>query len=380
MSSKLPRINSRVLTVFSIVALPVLAVGVLLVLGSGQVRLRDSYGRHLTEVAQQTAATIDTYVFRQVVDVLIFARVPEAQRVAASESQRPLDAEEVRTLDRRWTSERVVPSIPILAGVMTNLAARFFASVVEHDRIYREIMLTDRFGRLVAASNRTSDYYQADEEWWKEAFDDGVHGRVNVSDVVWDESARVFAIDIAVPVTDPATGTLVGILKISTDAREMLDAVASVRLGSTGRAVLVREDGAVVSGRPPITPGVRFFAADLVRERVQAAGKTMSAEFATYFSARDDTNGSAQLIGIAPSQLGQSYPVLSWLVAVYQADEELFAPLRNQFWYLVLVVALTAVAVLGLALWFSMRLAAPSIDVEIGPAHPTLDAESRIIR
>lgn len=379
MSSKLPRLNARVLTVFSIVALPVLAVGVLLVIGSGQARLRDSYGRHLTEVAQQTAATVDTYVFRQVVDVLIFARVPEAQRVATSESQRPLDAEEVRTLDRRWTSERVVPSIPILAGVMTNPVARFFASIVEHDRIYREIMLTDRFGRLVAASNRTSDYYQADEDWWKEAFDDGVHGRVNVGDVVWDESARVFAIDIAVPVTDPATGTLVGILKTSTDAREMLDAVASVRLGSTGRAVLVREDGAVVSGRPPITPGVRFFAADLVRERVQAAGKTMSAEFASYFSARD-TTGSAQLIGIAPSQLGRSYPVLSWLVAVYQADEELFAPVRNQFWYLVLVLALTAVAVLGLAVSYSMRLAAPSIDVEIGPAHPTFDAESRIIR
>ena len=27
--------------------------------------------------------------------------------------------------------------------------------------------------------------------------------------------------------------------------------------------------------------------------------------------------------------------MLSWLVAVYQADEELFAPVRNQFWYLV---------------------------------------------
>lgn len=376
MSPKLPRvINFRVLNVFSIVALPILAVGVLLVLGSGQARLRDSYGRHLAEVAQQTAAAIDTYVFRQIVDVMIFASVPDVQRLAASESQRPLDAEEVRTLDRRWTSERVVPSIPILAGVMTNPAARFLASIVEHDRIYREIMLTDRFGRLVAASNRTSDYYQADEEWWKAAFDDGVRGRVNVSDVVWDESARVFAIDIAVPVTDPPTGALVGILKISTVAREMLDAVASVRLGSTGRAVLVREDGAVVSGGPPITPGVRFFAADLVRERVQAAGKTMSADFATYFSARD-TNGSAQLVGIAPSQLGQSYPVLSWLVAVYQADEELFAPVRNQFWYLVLVVALAVIAVLAMALWFSVKLAAPPIDVEIGPAHPTLDVET----
>ena len=44
-----------------------------------------------------------------------------------------------------------------LREVITNPAAHFFAGVVEHDQVYREIMLTDRFGRLIAASNRTSD-------------------------------------------------------------------------------------------------------------------------------------------------------------------------------------------------------------------------------
>lgn len=346
-------------------------MGVILVLGSGQARLRDSYSRQLAEVARHTVAAVDSYVFRRIADVSNLARVPEVQRVAANESRRPLDAEEVRTFDRQWTSQRVVPSTPILAQVMTNPAARFFASLVEQDRIHREIMLTDRFGRLIAASNRTLDYYQADEDWWKEAFDDGVHGRVSVSDVVWEESARVFAIGIAVPVADPTTGNLVGILKTSADAREMLVVVAGIQLGSTGQAVLVREDGLVVFGRSPINPEERsmFFAADLLRERLQAVRKTMSLEFGTYFSARD-TNGNTQLIGISRSQLGQSYPHLSWLVAAYQTDEELFAPVRNQFWHLLVVLALTAIAVLGLAEWFSMRLAAPPVELEIGPEHP----------
>jgi hypothetical protein len=65
--------------------------------------------------------------------------------------------------------------------------------------------------------------------------------------------------------------------------------------------------------------------------------------------------------------LGQSYPQLSWLIAVYQAEEEIFAPVRDQFWHLLLVLALTAVAVLGLAAWFSMRLAALPVEIEIGP-------------
>ena len=363
-------INLRVLTVFLFSALPVLAVGVLLVLGSGQGRLYDSYGRQLANVAQRTAASVDAYIFRRILDVAVLARVPDVQKVAAGENQRALNVEEVRALERRWTSERVVPATPIATQVMTNPAAQFFVGVVEHDPIYREIMLTDRFGRLVAASNRTTDYYQADEEWWQEAFDDGVRGRVIVSDVVWDESARVFAIDIAVPVGDPATGNLVGILKTSTDTREMLAAVSGLRLGSTGQAIVIREDGSIVFSGGSLLPHERpqFFATDLLRERLQMARKVMTPDFATYFSARD-SDGQTQLVGIAPSQLGRSSPKLSWLIAVYQSDLELLAPVRNQFWHLLLVLALTAIAVLVLALWYSMRLAAPPMEVSIGPAH-----------
>jgi hypothetical protein len=364
------RLDLRVLTAFLVVAFPLLGVGVILVLGSGQARMRDSYGSHLADVARQTAGTVDAYFFRRIVDVSILARVPDVQRAAAVESQRSMNADEVRTLDRQWTTDRVLPSIPVVTQVMTSPAGRFFASIVEHDPIYREIMLTDRFGRLAAVSNRTSDYYQADEDWWKEAFDDGIHGRVSVSDVLWDESARVFAIDIAVPVPDPVTGNLVGILKTSADTREMLAPVAGIQLGSTGQAVVVEEDGSIAFGKPPTSSRGRpqFFAADLLRERLQAAGKTMTPEFATYFSARD-ADGHNQVIGIAPSQLGRTFPHLSWWIAVYQADEQLLEPVRNQFWRLVVVLALTAIAVLALALWFSMRLAAPAVEVEIGPEH-----------
>jgi hypothetical protein len=54
----------------------------------------------------------------------------------------------------------------IATQVMTNPAAQFFASVVDHDPIYREIMLTD-------ASDDSSRppiglaTTTADEEWWK---------------------------------------------------------------------------------------------------------------------------------------------------------------------------------------------------------------------
>ena len=62
-------------------------------------------------------------------------------------------------------------------GVLDNAASRFLRDIVDNDRVYREIVVTDREGPLVAASNPTSDYFQSDEVWWKEAFNDGMRGR-----------------------------------------------------------------------------------------------------------------------------------------------------------------------------------------------------------
>ena len=65
---------------------------------------------------------------------------------------------------------------------------------------------------------------------------------------------------------------------------------------------------------------------------------------------------------LAPSQLGRNYPELTWFVALSADHSELLAPFRSLIWYLMAVFALTAMAVLTIALWLSLRLAAPSID------------------
>jgi hypothetical protein len=157
MAWKLPRINYRVYTVFVIVSLPVLALGAMLVLGIGQVQLRASYERGLAQTAEHVAAAADAYVFRRILDTALLARTSDVREQAAAGSREPVDPGAVGQLDRAWRQERRVP--PAVAAVLTNRAARFLADVVRHDPIYREILLTDREGRLVAASNVTSDYY-----------------------------------------------------------------------------------------------------------------------------------------------------------------------------------------------------------------------------
>jgi hypothetical protein len=119
----------------------------------------------------------------------------------------------------------------------------------------------------------------------------------------------------------------------------------------------------MVFNQPGATGTAQYFAADLLRERYNAAQHD-DPSFRMAFSARGP-DGNDRLVAIAPSQLGASYPHLSWLVAVSQDEAELFAPIREQAWLIVAVVALVAVAVLALALWFSIQLAASPLGQDL---------------
>jgi len=353
----LPHINLRVFIVLVLVSLPLYALAAVMVIGTGQAQLRDAFGLQLTEAAQQAAATIDSYIYRRVIDVAILARVPEIQAAAAAGSKVPLDVAKARELDAKWTSQPGPTAAR--SGILDTPASQFLREIVNNDRIYREIIVTDREGRLVAASSASSDYIQSDEAWWKDAFNDGTRGLVSVSDVTWDESTKSHAIEIAVPVTERPGERLVGVLKVVADARELLAVAAGVKSSASGESFLIREDGSIVFSRRGIGDQATFFAADLLREKMKNY-KAGDPQFRLELSARDQA-GRAYLIGIAPSQLGMSYPHLAWMVAVTQAEDDLFAPVRSVMWRMLAVFGLIAAFVLVVAVWFSVRLAAPPV-------------------
>ena len=358
MRPRLHAIDVRVLTIILLVALPVLAIGAAVVISIGQSRLHETQSTRLAQIAEYTAGAVDAYVFRRILDGALLGRVPDVRRAAAAGSAQPYDEARAKDLDARWTA--TPGGAPAASGVLANPVSAFLADLVSHDSVYREILVTDRHGRLVSASNVTSDYFQADEDWWIRSFDRG-RGRVSVTDVRRDESTQVYAFEIAVPVHAPGSDELVGIMKIVADSRELLAGIAGLEMGASGEALLVRPDGSIVFSRRPHREGDRFFAAELLQQRLDQRAVRRESTGPLTFEAQTD-EADRRLVAIAPSQLSQSYPELTWLVALSMDREELGAPFRSLVWYLALVFALTAVAVLAIALWLSLRLAAPVTD------------------
>ena len=375
MPNRLQVLNTRVLTSVLVVGLPVLVVGTAVVLSIGQGRLKDAQTLRLTEMAEYIASTTDAHMFRSILDGAVLARVPELREAATAGSRRPFDRRTAEELDREW--QRDSGGTAKRLDILNSSASRFLADLSRNDPVLREILVTDRFGRLVAASNVTSDYLQSDEAWWSEAFDQG-RGRIAVSDVKRDESAGIYAFEIAVPVSSAQSDELQGVMKIVADSREMLAGVGGVEFGSTSEAMLVRPNGSIVFSRRPHGPDDRFFASDLLREHLEAQLRRKEGATPITFDATDQ-DGTARRVVLAPSQLGRSYPTLNWYVALSVERDELLAPFQSLIWYLMSAFALTAIAVLVIALWLSLRLAAPTIDPAVDMhlvdhANPGLDA------
>jgi hypothetical protein len=380
MRSRLPALNFRVLTAVLLVALPVLVVGAAIVISIGQSRLYDAQSARLVQIAEYTAGAVDAYVFRRILDAALLGRVPEIRRAAAAANAQPFDAARAKETDAKWRGDAA--GTAAAAGVLATPAAQFLADLVSHDSVYREILVTDLHGRLVAASNLTSDYFQGDEDWWIRSVDAG-RGRVSVTDVRRDESAQVYAFEIAVPVHALGDGELAGVMKIVADSRELLAGIAGLELGTNSEALLVRPDGSIVFSRRAYLEGERFYAGQLLQQRLDERMARREAFGPLTLDARGD-DGERHLVAVAPTQLSRNYPELAWFVALSIGREELTAPFRFLVWYLALVFALTAVAVLGIALWLSLRLAAPVGDpaydmnlVEHPRLHRMEDAEPR---
>ena len=357
MAFRLPVVdfNYRVVLFVLIFTIPALGIGSFFVVGIGEAELRRTFGRQLTQLAERTAAATDVYVFRAVVDMTRLATVPAVRDVAGAASEEQPDPDRVLQLDSQWQLESGPP--PALIGPMDNVATRFLREVVAGDPVYREILLTDRHGRLVAASGISTDYYQGDETWWRDVADTG---RLWVGDVVYDESARAFGLEIATPVfSGQSAGAIVGIMKVVVDNRELLAAVSGVPGEGTAEATLVRRDGSVVFSRQSVDPDAEYYAAALLREHLSAFRPGDPAAQVAYTARSSD--GTDQMVAIAQTQLAGSFPNLPWVAAVSAPEAELLEPVRNQRRNLALVLALVPAILFALLLWLSTGTRGPSV-------------------
>jgi signal transduction histidine kinase len=233
--------------------LPLALALAIILIGFVEMRIR-SVGLTYRALAQQQARHLSASLAAQVELANLINGLPNTNDFLAQANRQPPPSQGyIDNREKAWPA--LTPDDPLLHKILSNPVAERWQSVARQQPRFAEVMVTDAVGRLVAATNKTSDWFQADEQWWQDCFDHG-KGRVLISDVTYDESARdgkgAVVMDLCIPIyNDAAPRKLIGITKISLDATWMLHQADLGNADDDPPRVtwLVRSDGRAVASQ-----------------------------------------------------------------------------------------------------------------------------------
>lgn len=229
--------------------------------------------------------------------------------------------------------------------------------------VYSEVLVTNKFGVNVGQTNRTSDYYQADEVWWQQAKEVGTH----VGSVRYDESADTYSIDLAARIEDEQ-GDFLGVVSAVYNVQSIESVLNSARDARNGdldyadthsdehsgaHLTLLDKDGAVIYSTNSLYERFSTYPEGLYNN-VDRNAPTAA------FTSTSSQTGEEKLFGYAYTNWGNgdiSGP--EWVLLIDQQTDELFAPfelLRN---IIILAVLAAALVALFTALWVGRSIGRP---------------------
>lgn len=213
------KITSRMLT---IAAIPVLAVG-LLTTGSlfalanrtdDQLRTvqadaaRHSVGEIRAEQTRLFLIRLDRFVDERFDDLVDWSRddiVVSATLADYEATQAMVD----------WPAELIEARLDSGDQLDTGGASPgFLAARVDDETTYTEVLVTDRNGFTIGATNPSTDFLHRDRQWWRSAWAEGAY----VGPLVTDEATGRLSFDLAVRVHEPNNNRGSGVIRAVLDA------------------------------------------------------------------------------------------------------------------------------------------------------------------
>ncbi|MFA5554512.1 MAG: PDC sensor domain-containing protein [Phycisphaerae bacterium] len=139
--------------------------------------------------------------------------VVQAIKQANQQHQKSLD--EIIRIDEEWIDGSV--SSDFVERCLNNPCSDYLRKKqkerISDKYLYSEIFVMDEHGCVVAMTERTSDYWQADEDKFVKAFADG-RGSIFVDESAYDRSSQITSIQVSVPVLDADTNRAIGVMTI----------------------------------------------------------------------------------------------------------------------------------------------------------------------
>jgi len=237
-------IRTKLVALLLVVAvLPLLAALATIMIGGRQLHSED-FGLTIQTMAQAKASALADSLAKDVDRFRLALQRDRALVEVLSARTQKLGALELADRDRLW------PSMPIRSALMQAVLAGEQADALralqrEDDRV-AEVLIADRFGQLVVATGRTTDFYQGDERWWQLSYGNGEQGTLHVPQVGYDASTATWSIDICIPLRSDRK--VVGVAKVVLDVSRWLGRRWTAVGDVPAELLLLRTDGTIIAG------------------------------------------------------------------------------------------------------------------------------------
>lgn len=124
-------------------------------------------------------------------------------------NQKNIALSEIQSLDAKWRATSGLADF--MLPFFDNPAVEALSDLESDADYVLESFVMGNQGGVVAATNKTSDYWQGDEAKFTESYASG-KGQVHVGDIEFDDSAQAYLVQISVPVVEG--GTAIGAITI----------------------------------------------------------------------------------------------------------------------------------------------------------------------
>lgn len=296
--------------------------------------IRETVGEQAEEklhvLTQTQALAMGELLARQVntLQAMSFNRLIQDAAAIQSNSYTGSEEEIIESLletDFRWLRAR--DNDPLIIQYQSGVVAEELTEYLQAFPENAEIFVTDKYGGLVATTGRTSDFYQADEAWWEEAFNVGF-GAVFVDVPQSDQSTRVLGLTIAAPIFSSAgpgqVKELVGIIRTTYRTDALTEFLGITQTGLTGKLDIYFPDGTSLR-----------VVDDAIQFRMSPLSPDILGDVLPSFTGVASFNyeGVDSLITRYPiSTLSGEETIgeLGWYMVAAQAEEDAFAPVTLQ--------------------------------------------------
>ncbi len=139
-----------------------------------------------------------------------------------NEAHRGLNQAQIDQLDQDWRAQRKADAKPLINRLLSQPASEWLrGQQAETANFVTEVFAMDNHGLNVAQSVETSDYWQGDEAKWQLTYGNG-SGDIHISEVEFDESTGSYQSQVSMPITDPATGEMIGAITFGVNVQSLL--------------------------------------------------------------------------------------------------------------------------------------------------------------